>query len=81
MPLMAQFLVFEKHKLSKIISLQMGIGYIGFGLLTPLAGLFFGKVSIFFYPIWIIVMSAILILFTISYRKHTNHLSEESIAS
>ncbi len=72
-------LVFDKHKLSKIISLQMGIGYVGFGLLTPLAGLFFGQVSIFFYPIWIIVMSAILILFTITYRKHTNHLSEESI--
>ncbi len=68
-------LVFEKHKLSKIISLQMGIGYMGFGLLTPLAGLFFGKVSIVWYPVFIAVMSFILILFTISYRKHTYHLS------
>ena len=73
-------LVFEKHKLSKIISLQMGIGYMGFGLLTPLAGLFFGQVDIFFYPVWIGLMSLILIIITISYRKHTNHLSEKSIA-
>lgn len=72
-------LVFEKQKLSKIISLQMGIGYMGFGLLTPLAGLFFGKVDIFFYPVWIGLMSLVLIIITISYRKHTNHLSDHSI--
>ncbi len=68
--------VFEKYKLSKIISLQMGIGYMGFGLLTPLVGLFFGKVSIFYYPFFISLMSFILILMTISYRKHTQHLSD-----
>ena len=72
-------LVFEKQKLSKIISLQMGIGYMGFGLLTPLAGLFFGKVSIYYYPVFIFIMSLILILFTISYRKHTFHLSKIKI--
>lgn len=72
-------LVFDKTKLSKIISLQMGIGYMGFGLLTPLAGLFFGKVDIFFYPIWISIMGFILILITISYRRHTNHLKIDNI--
>lgn len=72
-------LVFEKQKLSKIISLQMGIGYMGFGLLTPLAGLFFGKVDIFFYPIFISLISLILIIITISYRKHTNHLKDSLI--
>ncbi len=67
--------VFEKHKLSKIMSLQMGIGYMGFGLLTPLAGLFFGKVSIAYYPILISVMCLLMIYITIHYRKHTAHLS------
>jgi fucose permease len=68
--------VFEKNKLSKIISLQMGIGYMGFGILTPLVGLFFGKVSIFYYPVFITLMSGLLIIITISYRKHTNHLNQ-----
>lgn len=67
--------VFEKQKLSKIISLQMGIGYMGFGILTPLVGLFFGKVSISYFPFFISLMSLILIAFTIAYRKHTNHLN------
>ncbi|HOI85510.1 MAG TPA: MFS transporter [Acholeplasmataceae bacterium] len=67
--------VFEKNKLSKIMSLQMGIGYMGFGLLTPLAGIFFGKVSIVYYPLLISIMCVIMIAITIQYRKHTAHLS------
>ena len=39
----------QKH-LSKVISLQMVIGYMGFGLLTPLAGLIFDQISIGLYP-------------------------------
>ncbi|MDY0074701.1 MAG: MFS transporter [Acholeplasmataceae bacterium] len=66
-------LVFEKHKLSKIISLQMAIGYMGFGILTPLAGLFFGNVSIAYYPLFIGVMTLILITITFIYRKQTIH--------
>lgn len=69
--------VFEKNKLSKIMSLQMGIGYMGFGLLTPLAGLFFGKVSIVYYPVLITMMCLIMIFITIQYRKHTSHVTFE----
>lgn len=42
---------FEPKELSKIISLQMVIGYMGFGIMTPLAGLLFGSTSIAFYQI------------------------------
>lgn len=70
--------VFERHKLSKIMSLQMGIGYMGFGLLTPLAGLFFGRISITYYPLWIGLMCLLMISMTIQYRKHTAHLTSSS---
>ena len=46
---------FEKNKLSKMISLQMVIGYMGFGLLTPLTGLFFDRVSIIFFPFFLLL--------------------------
>lgn len=44
---------FEKRKLSKIISMQMVIGYMGFGVLTPLTGLFFDRMSISYYPYFV----------------------------
>ena len=57
---------FDKKKLSKMVSLQMALGYFGFGALTPLAGLFFDKVSITFYPVFLIVSSSL--LFFITYK-------------
>ena len=44
---------FKQNQLSKIISLQMVIGYMGFGILTPLTGVFFDAVSIAYFPIFI----------------------------
>lgn len=63
---------FEKNKLSKMVSLQMALGYMGFGVLTPLAGLFFDKVSISFYPVFILIVSLILFVVTmrLMYQKH-----------
>ncbi len=58
---------FSKEKLSRIISLQMVIGYMGFGLLTPLAGLFFDRVSIAFYPVFLISASLLLVILTVKY--------------
>lgn len=67
--------VFDKKSLSKIMSLQMGIGYMGFGLLTPLAGLFFGKVSIIYYPFLLTFMAVVLIIITVKFRQQVSHLS------
>lgn len=52
---------FEEAKLSKIISLQMGVGYIGFGLLTPLAGFLFEKIGIVYYPLFLILVIIVII--------------------
>ena len=60
---------FEKRKLSKIMSLQMAIGYMGFGLLTPLAGLVFDLTTISIYPYFIIFIAMILILITQIFMK------------
>lgn len=58
----------EKH-LSKIISLQMVIGYMGFGLLTPLAGLLFDRISISLYPYVLILSLSVLTILTYRYLR------------
>lgn len=60
---------FPKRKLSKIISMQMAMSYIAFGLLTPLAGLFFERISIAIYPIYIFVVAVIVLGVTLFYMK------------
>lgn len=67
--------VFDKKSLSKIMSLQMGIGYMGFGLLTPLAGLFFGKVSISYYPYVLSFMAILLMTLTLGFKNKVAHLA------
>lgn len=58
----------EKH-LSKVISLQMVIGYMGFGLLTPLAGLLFDQVSISLYPFVLLFSLSVLTLLICRYLR------------
>ncbi len=53
---------FTQKYLSKVISLQMVIGYMGFGLLTPLAGLIFDQISIGLYPYVLLFSTSILTL-------------------
>lgn len=59
--------VFERNQISKMISLQMAIGYIGVGLLTPLAGLVFEKTDIRIFPVFVLSVSVILLILTFSY--------------
>lgn len=63
---------FSKKHLSKVISLQMAIGYIGFGLFTPLAGAMFDLISMSIYPYFILINSIILLLITTRYFKLFN---------
>ncbi len=74
---------FEKKQLSKMVSLQMALGYLGFGVLTPLAGLFFDKVSIAFYPVFILVSSSLLLLITLKLmiQKRNNGFQPQVIES
>lgn len=64
--------VFKREEISRMMSLQMGIGYIGFGLLTPLAGLFFDLVSMTYYPYFILLVTLLLVTLTIYYFRHKN---------
>ena len=58
---------FEKRKLSKVISMQMVIGYMGFGVLTPLTGLFFDRVSITYFPFFMTFYGLILFILVKNY--------------
>jgi fucose permease len=60
---------FDENKLSKMISLQMAIGYIGFGILTPLAGLLFDLTAIAIYPIYLMIVGVVLYILTHRYFK------------
>lgn len=62
---------FGRQKLSRVMSLQMVIGYTGFGILTPLAGQWFERVSMASFPYFILVLGTILILLTERYLKPT----------
>jgi len=61
--------VFTKEKLSKMMSLQMGIGYLGFGLLTPAAGALFQFTTIAIYPFIMVVITGILGILIYHYMK------------
>lgn len=55
---------FDKQKISRVMSLQMMIGYLGFGALTPLMGIVLDKVSITIYPLIILTIGTCLFLVT-----------------
>jgi MFS family permease len=67
---------FEKKQMSKIMSLQMAVGYLGFGLLTPLAGLIFDKTTIAIYPYFIFVVGGLIALILIYYMRRTTNRIE-----
>lgn len=60
---------FGSRKLSRVMSLQMVIGYTGFGILTPLAGQWFERVSMGSLPFFIFMMGGILMGLTHFYLK------------
>ncbi|TVP94596.1 MAG: MFS transporter [Acholeplasmatales bacterium] len=55
---------FEPKHLSKIMSLQMAIGYMGFGILTPLAGLWFDRISLHHFPVFVVLGAGVLLVLT-----------------
>jgi len=60
---------FDHRKMSRIMSLQMAIGYIGFGALTPLTGLLFQETTITIYPIMITIWSIVLVFITTQFFR------------
>ena len=60
---------FGAKKLSRVMSLQMVIGYTGFGILTPLAGQWFERVSMAYLPLFILIMGTLLWVLTKIYLK------------
>jgi len=60
---------FRKDYSSKVTSLQMVIGYLGFGMFTPLAGVMFDFVSMKLYPLYILLILLILSFFVLWYQK------------
>ncbi|QMS84631.1 MFS transporter [Candidatus Xianfuyuplasma coldseepsis] len=65
---------FDKQKMSKIMSLQMVIGYLGFGLITPLMGQVFDLVSINIYPYITTIMSFVLLIITVQLIQFKLHI-------
>jgi len=64
---------FGSFKLSRVMSLQMVIGYTGFGILTPLAGQWFERVSVLAFPYFILLMGSLLLTLSLIYFKgHKN---------
>ncbi|MBN2540724.1 MAG: MFS transporter [Bacilli bacterium] len=72
---------FERRKLSKVMSFQMAIGYLGFGVLTPLAGFVFDKIGISIYPYFILVAIVITIIVSIRYLPQKKSSEEEVLSS
>ncbi len=63
--------VFKPQQISSMMALQMGIGYLGFGLLTPLAGFIFDQYTIKIYPLFILLAVLIVIITTRSFFKQS----------
>lgn len=66
--------IFNKTKLSRIMSLQMMIGYVGFGIITPLLGILIDVINIRLYPI--ILLSGSVMLLSLSYLYLKRNLSK-----
>lgn len=63
--------LFEKKVLSRVMSLEMAIGYLGFGILTPLAGMLFQILGIRFYPVLMAIVTLTTIALTLRlFKKH-----------
>lgn len=65
---------FKPNQVSRIISLQMVIGYVGFGIITPLLGGVLDLVSIHLYP-WILLIGTSF-LWMVSRWFMTHHIPE-----
>src|SRR5690606_22265245 len=64
---------YRPNEISKVMSLQMVIGYMGFGLVTPFVGFIFDRTTISLYPYVLFISSTILILLTVRYLRLKNN--------
>jgi len=71
---------FNKQAMSRIMSLQMIVGYLGFGLLTPIMGQVLQYTSITIYPYVIVGLSVVLLLITIQFFGYQLHKTNEKAA-
>lgn len=60
---------FKGRHLSKIVSMQMTLSYLGFGVLTPLAGFMFQLISIRLLPLLMLSYASILLYLTFHFVK------------
>ena len=68
---------FRGPHLSKIMSIQMTLGYVGFGVLTPLAGFVFQRFTVGLMPYLVAAYSVALLLITYTYVRHMEHRLEQ----
>lgn len=68
---------FDKRTMSRVMSLQMMVGYLGFGLLTPLMIQIFQYTTVEIYPYIVFIMTVILLLITIKFLRYKLHIKQE----
>ncbi len=70
---------FDKRLMSRIMSLQMAIGYLGFGVLTPLVGIVFDRFDISLFP-WFITAGSVSLFFLTRAHIASNDKNNEGLA-
>ena len=68
---------FDKRTMSRVMSLQMMIGYLGFGLMTPLMIQIFQYTTVEAYPYVVLAMTGLLTLITIMFLRYKLHIKQE----
>jgi fucose permease len=71
---------FSKQAMSRIMSTQMIVGYLGFGILTPIMGQVFQRTTIDIYPYVVIFLTTGLLLITIRFVQFQLHKTNEKAA-
>lgn len=71
---------FKQSMMSKIMSIQMVFGYLGFGILTPLMGQLFQYTTIELYPIIVIALTILLLLITYQFLRFNLHHKQKEVA-
>lgn len=68
---------FDKRTMSRVMSLQMMIGYLGFGLMTPLMIQIFQYTTVEAYPYVVLAMIGLLSIVSILFLRYKLHIKQE----
>jgi fucose permease len=68
---------FDKRTMSRVMSLQMMVGYLGFGLMTPLMIQIFQYTTVELYPYIVLVMTGLLVVVTTLFLRYKLHIKQE----